>query len=135
MTLLTLERKLRNGETPESLGMKELGNGVQKTAYLIKCDVRDYVVKKNTGAYNGGCGNGKKICPNLQRFGIIRVIQKQVGEWLIQEMTTPLCKIAYDSQVWKLYESFINAEDRPRGDYHAGNFGVTKSGRLVCFDW
>lgn len=145
MTLLTLERKLRSGETPKTLGLKSLGNGVQKTAYLVKCDVRDYVVKENTGAFRllDAKGNAKKICPNLQKYGIIRVIQKQVGNWLIQEYTEQLgsldIKHPHYNTAWETYNNFDRnrREDKsiPRGDFHAWNFGVTKSGRLVCFDW
>lgn len=138
MTLLTLERKLRNGETPESMGLKPIGGGVQKTAYIVHCDIRDYIVKRNTGGFRvvDYKGNPKRICPNLQKYGIIRVIQKIVGEWLIQEATTPLLD-SKDKMAWELYDKFdrIRRDDGIEGDFHAGNFGVTKNGRLVCFDW
>lgn len=130
------------------MGLKRLGNGVQKTAYVIEfpkklwdVEPRRYVVKENTGGY----GREEIIRPpDLSAFGIETIYQILAGNYIIQELTKVLCTVDYNHPAWQVYNEFNNkrwtikdknGNRKYRGDYHDGNFGVRADGSLVCFDW
>lgn len=135
MNVIYLERQLRAGRTPQSLGGKEIGRGVCKSAYLFNDGL---VVKEN--AQNGFAATEEKTPPNwIKQYGARAPRTYKAGKYIIQELVTVLSKIPdYENtpagKTWRVINEMARKHGGPY-DMHQHNCGVDKNGQLVVFDW
>lgn len=132
-----IERQLRAGKTPESLGGKKIGSGVCKTAYLFN---DSFVVKAN--AQGGWSGIAQKNPPKwIRKYGARAPRTYKAGKYIIQEFVTPLCD---SNNTWTCtpeiraqWRRMYDARGLHQGghDVHEYNCGTDKNGQLVVFDW
>jgi len=128
-----IQRQLRAGKTPESLGAIICGQGVQKAAYRIPGSI--YVIKEmSDGGYRDGSDKPPK---GIKKYGARAAIKFRAGKWSFQEYVTPICKLSYEerdshSDALKRHRDMYNSD---LGDLHEGNVGIAKNGDLVVFDW
>jgi len=132
MNVSYLERQLRAGKSPESLGAKIIGNGAQRTAYRID----NLVIKSNSGGWRTGL---KRPPKEIAQYGAIPCRQYKAGKWIIQQFVTPLCDVKtrqwnfpvdHSARIaWKVLDT------ANLGDIHEYNCGVNNDGKLVVFDW
>ena len=138
ISFLTLQRKLKSGTHPCKLPcVKTLDRGAQKRGYLVRTNTgMEWIVKDNSGGWRDST---QVRPPNLRKYGCSSIVQIKAGDYIIQEYVTPLqnretfkIQVPSDNPVWEVFHEITVKE---RGDYHAANFGISKGGRLVCFDW
>jgi hypothetical protein len=136
LSLINLERALRQGKSPIELGATALETGAQKTGYLyITSKGKKIVIKTNTGGWKD---REQKRPPDLTKYGCRTIYQTKAGQYVIQEFVTQLQKRDYtdivprSNPVWKIISKIRATEI---GDYHAANFGIDDQNQLVCFDW
>lgn len=128
-----IQRQLRAGKTPLELGAKEIGRGVQKSAYQIPGSI--YVIKEmEEGGYRDG---SDKPPTKIKKYGARAAIKFRAGKWSFQEYVTPICKMSYDDRqnhtdALRRHNEMYNAHF---ADLHEGNVGIAKNGDLVVFDW
>lgn len=142
MNIIYLERQLRAGRSPESLGGVVVGSGAQKKAYRIG----NVVVKENTGAW---CKADEKRPPKgISAYGARFVRQYRAGKYVLQEFVTPLCSqregenngnCNYDGK-WNIEKGSAvynqwKLLNRQWGEMHQYNCGIDANGKLVVFDW
>jgi len=131
--IIYIERQLRAGKTPQSLGAVEIGRGVQKAAYRFPDS--PYVVKEcGDGGYQDGSDKPPK---KIRDYGARAARKWRAGKWTFQEMVTPIVDLTREQKT-----EHADAIKRHRdmrhaciGDLHAGNVGIAKNGDLVVFDW
>ena len=88
LSLINLERALRQGKTPESLKAEFLQKGAQKAGYLyITSKGMKVVIKLDSGGYNN---SNQKRPPDLTSYGCKTIYQTLAGKYIIQEYVTPL---------------------------------------------
>lgn len=119
-----IERQLRAGRTPESLGAVEIGRGVCKAAYRIG----NMVIKEN--AQGGYAGTEQKLPPKCIRAYMARTYK--AGQYIIQEYAEPLSKMQHVPD--NILQEYRDIQKHGL-DTHRANCGVTASGKFVVFDW
>ncbi len=128
-----IQRQLRAGRTPESLGATIVGRGVQKAAYQIPGSV--YVIKEMEA---GGYQDGSDKPPNgIKKYGARAAIKFRAGKWSFQECVIPICKLTSEQrdEHKKALHRHLKLRHSGLGDLHEGNVGIAKNGDLVVFDW
>lgn len=128
-----IQRQLRAGKTPESLGAIVCGQGVQKAAYRIPGSI--YVIKEMAdGGYRDGSDKPPK---RIKHYGARAAIKFRAGKWSFQEYVTPICKMSFEDK--QKHVDALNRHEKMYNehfaDLHSGNVGIAKNGDLVVFDW
>lgn len=119
-----IERMLRAGRTPESLGAVEIGRGVCKAAYRIG----NMVIKESAqGRFKG---DAQKLPPKCIRQYQARTYK--AGAYIIQEYAEPLSNMKHIPD--NIIQEYRDIQKHGL-DTHRANCGVTASGKFVIFDW
>jgi hypothetical protein len=142
-SFLNLTRKLRSGEvTPQTLGAKVIGKGVQNIAYeYVLSDGHSVIIKQAAGGYNCGQGGAPIRIPAgmITPFNARFVFTEVCGNWLMQAKVDHLIVDLQDDKdlmekYRKQYLDWSNMYRQVKADLHARNCGIL-NGELVVFDW
>lgn len=136
--LAYIERMLRAGKSPDTLGGIVCGRGCFKAAYKFDSAAGGFVVKYNAQCGENGNGEKVKLPPKwIKEYGARHPRTYKTGNYLIQEYVTPARKVKdwVDTPAYRVWEAMNSDKRAKRLDMHSGNVGVDGNGQLVVFDW
>jgi hypothetical protein len=130
--LTQLQHQLRKGVHPDDMGLRELGEGAQKTAYRFDTKYGSYAVKKQTGGWQD---ENQTRPPKADVAGYDEIYQIRAGVWIIQEMAVRILAEIDPHENARAWNAYRQIRRTCIGDLHTHNFGTRKDGTLICFDW
>jgi hypothetical protein len=143
-----IKQCLSAGLHPRDFGGEEIGDGAQRTAYLVG----DYVIKQRAPAWQHDAESEDPTpCPPRRAFDVPRASfvrvglrpprQWMVGEWVIQPYYRPFTpneriEWEYINELTVYWSPTRLKVHRVKLDVHCNNVGVDpRTGTVHCYDW